>query len=982
MAFKKVSPKVDFVRLEHKIINFWQQRNILKKYLKKNEKSKKLFRFLDGPITANNPMGVHHAWGRTYKDLWQRFQTMQGKRQRYQNGFDCQGLWVEVEVEKELGFKTKKDIENYGIAKFVNKCKERVLKYSAIQTEQSKRLGYFMDWNDSYYTMSDENNYMIWNFLKKCHEKGYLYKGHDVVPWCIRCGTAISQHEILTEEYKELTHKSIYIKLKIKGKKNEYFLVWTTTPWTLSSNTALAVNPDLDYVKVKVGKDYYYLSKGTLDVIELEYETINQMKGKEFLGWEYEGPFNELEAQKGVIHKVILWKDVGEEEGTGIVHIAPGCGEEDFKLGKEFDLAVISPLDDAGNYIAGFGFLTGRNVKNVNEAIFENLESKKIVYRIHNYTHRYPTCWRCKKELVFRLVDEWYIAMDKIDPDDKKERTLRKQMMDVAKKISWIPSFGLERELDWLRNMHDWLISKKRYWGLALPIFECECGNFEVIGSKEELKKKAAQCWDKFEGNSPHRPWVDEVQIKCSKCSKKISRVPDVGNPWLDAGIVPFSTIVDPRTKKLSYTSDKKYWRQWYPADFITESFPGQFKNWFYALIAMSTVMEDKEPYKTVLGFATVHDEKGEEMHKSKDNMIVFDDAAEEIGVDVMRWVYIRQNPVLNLNFGYHLASEIRRKILTLWNVYSFFATYASIDKWDPQKNKKIEFKNLSLLDKWILSKLYQLIDFSTKELEEFRAYNLMNQIEKFIDDLSVWYVRRSRRRFWKSKNDQDKNAAYQTLYEVLANLSCLLAPVIPHISEAIYQNLGRSEESIHLTSWPKSRKNYIDNKLEKEMFVVRQVVELAHAARAESGIKVRQPLARCNVKTEMITRKELQDLIQDEINVKNLIIKKGKKLEVNLETKITPSLQKEGLARELIRQIQQMRKEADFNVEDRIETYCQATDKKLNQAIEFFADHKDYSIKKETLSTKLVSEKPSKLNYQKDLLINNKKIWVGLIRQ
>jgi isoleucyl-tRNA synthetase len=441
--FKKVDSRVDLVKVEHEIIDFWKKNNIPEKYLHKNDESKERFSFLDGPITANNPMGVHHAWGRTYKDLWQRYNTMLGKKQRYQNGFDCQGLWVEVEVEKELGFKTKKDIEEYGIGKFVEKCKERVLKYSAIQTEQSKRLGYFMDWEHSYYTMSDENNYMIWGFLKNCYEKGYIYKGHDVVPWCTRCGTAISQHEILTEEYKELTHPSIFVKLPREGKKNEFFLVWTTTPWTLTSNIALAVNPDLEYVKIKVGDELYWLAKAALPIVEQDYKVEEKLKGKKLLGLSYAGPFDELEAQKGVSHKVIPWDEVGEDEGTGIVHIAPGCGEEDFQLGKLHDLQVIAPLDDAGNYLPGFGELSGENVNDVRDAIFKNLEKKGMVYRIHDYTHRYPTCWRCKQELVFRLVDEWYIGMDKKNP--KTGKTLREEMIAVAKKIKWLPSFGLDR---------------------------------------------------------------------------------------------------------------------------------------------------------------------------------------------------------------------------------------------------------------------------------------------------------------------------------------------------------------------------------------------------------------------------------------------------------------------------------------------------------------------------------------------------------
>ena len=581
--------------------------------------------------------------------------------------------------------------------KFVEKCKERVLKYSKIQTEQSIRLGQWMDWENSYYTMSDENNYAIWHFLKKCWQDKLLYKGRDVVPWCPRCGTAISQHEILTEEYQEISHQAIFVRLPVFGEKNTFFLVWTTTPWTLPANVALAVHPDLEYAKIKAEDgDIYILLKDKANLVA-GGKILETWPGKKLEGLLYVGLFDELpavkEAMAGQKHKVILWDEVTVEEGTGIVHIAPGCGQEDLQLGKKFNLAAIDPLNDESRYQADFSFLTGKSTAEVNDLIFEDLKNKKLVYKIEDYLHRYPTCWRCKSELIFRLVDEWYISMDK----------LRKPLMDVAKKIKWIPDFGLERELDWLKNMQDWLISKKRYWGLALPIFECECGNFEVIGSKEELKKRAVEGWNEFEGQSPHRPWVDKVKIKCSKCGQLVSRILDVGNPWLDAGIVPFST--------LKYFSDKKYWQQWFPAEFICESFPGQFKNWFYSLIVMSTVLENQNPAKTIFGFALVRDEKGEEMHKSKGNAIEFKEAAEKIGADVMRWMYVKQNPAYNLNFGFKPAEEIKRKLLTLWNSFLFFQTYA--DK-ESLINKAVQPKSKNILDRWIISRLNYLIEEAT----------------------------------------------------------------------------------------------------------------------------------------------------------------------------------------------------------------------------------------------------------------------------
>ena len=902
---------INFPEIENKILKFWKEKRIFEKLREKN-KGKETWSFLDGPITANNPMGVHHAWGRTYKDLFRRYKAMKGIDERYQNGFDCQGLWVEVEVEKELGFKDKKDIEKYGIGKFVQKCKERVLKYSEIQTRQSIRLGQWMDWNNSYFTMSDENNYTIWHFLKKCKEKELLYKGRDVVPWCPRCGTAISQHEILTEEYKEINHKAIFIKLPVKEEKQTFFLAWTTTPWTLPANVALAVHPDLEYVKVRnEQKEIFILLKEKAEIIE-NGEIIETFKGKKLEGIKYQGMgfdnFSEVkEVLKGYEHKVILWDEVNIEEGTGVVHIAPGCGQEDFQLSKELKIPVVNPTNDESRYREGFDYLTGKLVTEVNDLIFEDLEKQGFVFKIEDYTHRYPTCWRCKTELIFRLVDEWYISMDKIRDD----------LIENVKKIKWIPEFGLSRELDWLKNMQDWLISKKRYWGLALPVYECsKCGNFEVIGSKEELKEKAVEGWDKFEGNSPHRPWVDNVKIKCPKCGETISRIPDVGNPWLDAGIVSFSTR--------KYSSDKDFWKKWFPSDFISESFPGQFKNWFYSLIVMSQVLEEVPPTKTIFGYATVVDEKGEEMHKSKGNAIWFDDAVEEIGADVMRWMYAKQNPVSNLRFGYNVAQEIKRKLLVLWNSYTFYNTYASeIESCSGVPNPK------NILDKWILSKLNNLIEKVTKSLDIYDTYKASLVIENFfINDLSLWYIRRSRKRFHSTDESQD---AVSTLYFVLLNLDKLIAPIMPFFAEEVYLKLKTKDmpESIHLCDWPKSEKELIDLELEKDMDNIRNVVALALSERSNSGIKIRQPLSSLKINSNEAEEKiknnqSLLELIKDELNVKNIIFDSKIKKQIELDTTITEKLKQEGNLREIVRQIQNLRKKLGFTPKDKIIIYTE----------------------------------------------------------
>ncbi len=885
-------------KYEEKILKFWKENNVFQK-LQKKIKGQKPWSFLDGPITANNPMGVHHAWGRTYKDLMQRYKAMQGFDERFQNGFDCQGLWVEVEVEKELGFKNKKDIEEYGIEKFVQKCKERVKKYSEIQTNQSIRLGQWMDWDNSYFTMSDENNYAIWYFLKKCKEENLLYKGRDVVPWCPRCGTAISQHEILTEEYKEITHQSIFIKLPIKGEKNKFFVAWTTTPWTLPANVALAVNPDLDYVEIKNEEGSFILLEEKKDLIS--GEVVKKMKGKSLEGLEYEGMFDNLpEAKKsidGYPHKVVLWEEVTTEEGTGIVHIAPGCGQEDFQLSKELNLPAVNPTNDESRYVEGFGPLSGKLVSEVNSLIFENLEKKGLVLRIENYTHRYPTCWRCKSELIFRLVDEWYISMDK----------MRDKLMVTAKKIKWIPSFGLERELDWLGHMDDWLISKKRYWGLTLPIYECQCGNFDVIGSKEELKERAVEGWDEFKSKSPHRPQVDKIKIKCSKCGEIISRIPDVGNPWLDAGIVPFSTI--------KYFEDKEYWKKWFPIKFICESFPGQFKNWFYSLIVMSTILEESVPSETIFGYATVVDEKGEEMHKSKGNAIWFDEAIEKIGADIARWMYIRKNPSMNLKFGYNVARETKRKVLTLWNSYNFFKIYTS--KEDIKKIEEAFLKSDNILDQWIISRFNSLIKNVTEKLDSYNIYKSALAIEDFfIEDLSLWYIRRSRRRLQRPQNEKEKKEITGTFYYILLNLCKIIAPMMPFLAEEMYLELKKEEmpESIHLFDWPKYEESRIDNKLENKMDEVREIVNKVLAERSELGIKVRQPLNNLEISNkELEKEEELLEIIKKEVNVKNVSFGE----EMKLDTKITPELKKEGELRDFIRKVQMMRKKAGLTPED-----------------------------------------------------------------
>ena len=1043
---KPVESKVDFIALEHEILEFWEKNEIFQKRVDANHGNPK-WSFLDGPITANNPMGVHHAWGRTYKDIFQRYKAMKGFDQRYQNGFDCQGLWVEVEVEKQLGFKSKTDIEEYGIEKFVEACKERVRKYSKIQTDQSIRLGYWMDWDNSYFTMSDENNYTIWHFLKTCHDRGWIYKGNDVLPWCIDCGAALSEHEIATEGYVERTHTAIYIRFPLMNAENESLLVWTTTPWTLTSNVSAAIKSDMDYVKVKQGDEFLYLAENRVEILKEKgsYEIVEKLKGKKLLNRSYEGPFDSFEVQQGVEHKVIEWVDVNDEEGTGIVHIAPGCGHEDFILAKDLDLAVIAPLDEFGTYLEGFGWLSGKNIRDVNQEIFDDLKSRGKLFKREQYTHRYPICWRHKSDLAFRLVDEWFISMDEF----------RHDIMEITQQIQWIPKWGEDQELDWLRNMDDWMISKKRYWGLALPIFECEeCGNVAVIGSRDELKERVVEGWDEFKGNSPHRPWVDAVKIKCDKCGAVVSRIPDVGNPWLDAGIVPFSTM--------GYLDRPDYWKEWFPADFITESFPGQFRNWFYSLLAMSAALEKKPPFKTVLGHALVKDEKGDDMHKSAGNAIWFEDAAEEIGVDVLRWMFTAQNPEHNLLFGYGAAREIRKQLITLWNVYSFFVTYARLDEFDPSTEPAE--KDFTKLDHWVSARLGQLILLAETAYESYHLNRLMKQVVRFLDDLSNWYVRRNRRRFWKSENDSDKAAAYQTLYIALKGVLKVLAPVIPFVSEAMYQNLVRglesdAPESIHLCSFPEVVPSVIDEEVIRDIDAVIKLVEMGRHARNKVNLKIRQPLSKLQyaVSDDALAKAFDQNAgeIMDELNVKKIervsspeeimkfslkpnfkslgdkygneinqirdllaetdyaeaaeslrgegvislsnngsvyelfaedvIVQEDaldgksavseKQLTVAVITELTEELIQEGIVRDMIRSVQNMRKEAGFNVEDRITVFCDAEDD-LKKALQSYENY----FCNEVLAVNL-SYNSAESEFSKKVEIRGQKVNYGISR-
>jgi len=918
---------MDFLQMENEVLKFWDEHDCFNKLREKNT-GKPRFRFLDGPITANNPMGIHHAWGRSLKDIFLRYKAMKGYSCHYRNGFDTQGLWVEVEVEKELGFKSKKDIEAYGMEQFTHKCIERITKYSGVITTQSKRLGQWMDWENSYYTHTDENITAIWHFLKICHENGWITKDYRPMPWCPRCGTSLSEHE-MSGSHKDLTHTAVFVVAKAKNADFD-LLVWTTTPWTLSANVALAVNPELDYALVKCEgfAKPLVLAKNAIKHLEGEKQVLRLLKGAELIDLRYETFFPHFSVQKEVEHRVIPWDEVGADEGSGIVHIAPGCGEEDYELGKKYSLPELCPIDEAGIFTSEYDFLAGLTATGAANKIFDKLKEQGKLYKSHDYTHSYPVCWRCKTEVLFRLVREWYIKTDEIRP----------KLITAAETVKWEPQFIGKRMLDWLNNMGDWNISRKRFYGLPLPFYPCEdCGLLTVVGGKDELAELGSEAV--YDLPELHRPWIDEVKIKCPHCGAQVKRITEVGDVWLDAGIAPFST--------LGYFSDRSEWEQNFPAEWVIEM-QEQVRLWFYSQLFMSVTITGRAPYEKVTTNNWVLAEDGSKFSKTG-QMIRFDEAAERMGADVIRYLFAGASTASDVRFGFKLLEEARRKSLGFWNIYSFFKTYADIDK---PEIKLRPSDNLS--DKWLISRVTLFVNKASKSYESYHTTELIREFESCVDDVSNWYVKINRRRFWKEKLDADKENAYNSLFYAIKTLSLVMAPILPFITEFIWQNMvltyEKAEISIHLTDFPETA-DY-DEKVLKDVEKVRAVIAQALKLRNQHNLKIRQPLSALYLEKSLENLSEYEAVICEVLNVKKMVYlddieKADDGFGLKLDTEITPDLKAEGLFREILRHCQLLRKEAGFSVSDRVLLNFVTESKTIKSVLESYKT----DIARETLS-------------------------------
>ena len=1037
--YKKVSTDMNFVEREKQVEKFWEDNQIFEKSMKVREGNPS-YVFYDGPPTANGKPHIGHVETRVIKDMIPRYRTMKGYQVPRKAGWDTHGLPVELEVEKKLGLDGKDQIEKYGVEPFIEQCKESVWKYEGMWEDFSHTVGFWADMKNPYVTYHNDYIESEWWALKEIWKKGLLYEGHKIVPYCPRCGTPLSSHEV-AQGYKDVKERSAVVRFKVKG-EDAYILAWTTTPWTLPSNVALCVNPDEDYVKVTSKGYTYYMAAALVDTVLGEgAEILEHYQGKDLEFKEYEPLFPYAEKRIGnkKAYYVVCDTYVTLTDGTGVVHIAPAFGEDDSKVGHRYDLPFVQLVNEKGEMTEETPW-AGTFCKKADMAVLQALEDKDLLFDAPLFEHSYPHCWRCDTPLIYYARETWFIRMTAV-----KEDLIRNNNT-----INWIPeSIGKGRFGDWLENVQDWGLSRNRYWGTPLPVWQCECGHQDCIGSIEELKEKADNCPDDIE---LHRPYIDAVTIKCPKCGKEMHRVPEVIDCWFDSGSMPFAQHHYPFENKETFEKQ-------FPAQFISEAVD-QTRGWFYSLLAISTLLFNKAPYENVIVLGLVQDENGQKMSKSKGNAVDPFDALQIYGADAIRWYfYTSSAPWLPSRFAGKTVVEGQRKFMgTLWNTYAFFVLYANIDNFDATKYS-LEYDKLAVMDKWLLSRLESTVKAVDDNLANYRIPEAAKALQSFVDDMSNWYVRRSRERFWAKGMEQDKINAYMTLYTALVTVAKAAAPMIPFMTEDIYQNLVKSidasaPESIHLCDFPEVHENWIDPKMEEDMADLLEIVVMGRAARNTANIKNRQPIGTMYVKSEFQLSEFYKEIIEDELNVKEVVFKDdiadfisysfkpqmrtvgpkyGKllnkiktvlseldgnkamaelkstgelKLDIDgqeivlleedllidmaqmegyvsesdhtitvvLDTNLTPELIEEGFVRELVSKIQTMRKEAGFEVMDKIRVYAKDNDK----IVDIMKNHGD-EIKSEVLAEDIVTGETK--GYEKEWNINSEKVTMAVER-
>ena len=1037
--YKKVSTDMNFVEREKQVEKFWEDNQIFEKSMKVREGNPS-YVFYDGPPTANGKPHIGHVETRVIKDMIPRYRTMKGYQVPRKAGWDTHGLPVELEVEKKLGLDGKDQIEKYGVEPFIEQCKESVWKYEGMWEDFSHTVGFWADMKNPYVTYHNDYIESEWWALKEIWKKGLLYEGHKIVPYCPRCGTPLSSHEV-AQGYKDVKERSAVVRFKVKG-EDAYILAWTTTPWTLPSNVALCVNPDEDYVKVTSKGYTYYMAAALVDTVLGEgAEVLEHYQGKDLEFKEYEPLFPYAEKRIGnkKAYYVVCDTYVTLTDGTGVVHIAPAFGEDASKVGHRYDLPFVQLVNEKGEMTEETPW-AGTFCKKADMAVLQALEDKDLLFDAPLFEHSYPHCWRCDTPLIYYARETWFIRMTAV-----KEDLIRNNNT-----INWIPeSIGKGRFGDWLENVQDWGLSRNRYWGTPLPVWQCECGHQDCIGSIEELKEKADNCPDDIE---LHRPYIDAVTIKCPKCGKEMHRVPEVIDCWFDSGSMPFAQHHYPFENKETFEKQ-------FPAQFISEAVD-QTRGWFYSLLAISTLLFNKAPYENVIVLGLVQDENGQKMSKSKGNAVDPFDALQTYGADAIRWYfYTSSAPWLPSRFAGKTVVEGQRKFMgTLWNTYAFFVLYANIDNFDATKYS-LEYDKLAVMDKWLLSRLESTVKAVDDNLANYRIPEAAKALQSFVDDMSNWYVRRSRERFWAKGMEQDKINAYMTLYTALVTVAKAAAPMIPFMTEDIYQNLVKSidasaPESIHLCDFPEVHENWIDPKMEEDMADLLEIVVMGRAARNTANIKNRQPIGTMYVKSEFQLSEFYKEIIEDELNVKEVVFKDdiadfisysfkpqmrtvgpkyGKllnkiktvlseldgnkamaelkstgelKLDIDgqeivlleedllidmaqmegyvsesdhtipvvLDTNLTPELIEEGLVRELVSKIQTMRKEAGFEVMDKIRVYAKDNDK----IVDIMKNHGD-EIKSEVLAEDIVTGETK--GYEKEWNINSEKVTMAVER-